>query len=476
MSFCSASKSANSGNFSTIILNGILIQPPCKEGFWGGKIRGLPVLEPKQNQKPATQKELAQISALRGRRVDVKWNPMKSPTLLRIAGVALCLFVASGLDRAKADEVIHLRDGFHNFRHRAMTEKKAHVAFLGGSITQNAKGHTAMIPAWLKEQFPDAELSVTNAGLSSTGSVSGAFRVADEVLAKGPIDLFVVEFAVNDDQDSMLDSETAIRGMEGIIRQVREASATTDILMVHYINPNLLAKAQAGEQSTSVAAHESVAEHWQITTVNLPIALAKATADESMDWERYGGVHPNQEGYRWATGFMTEALAQGWKGEPESPGISDHQVPAAPLDPGSYGRVRIIPLAETSLLGGWTLGKVGKELLPVGSIRGDYLDRPLIRGDEPGSIFYAEFSGRALTAFVLAGPDAGRLDVSIDGGDWKPVTLFHSFSTGLNYPRTVILADDLNSQFHQAAIRISTSKPEGSKGHAASILKLGANE
>ncbi|MCB1231891.1 MAG: SGNH/GDSL hydrolase family protein [Verrucomicrobiae bacterium] len=401
---------------------------------------------------------------------------MKSPTLLRFAGAALFLFVASEMDRATADEVIHLRDGFHNFRHRAMTDKKAHVAFLGGSITQNAKGHTAMIPAWLKEQFPEAEISVTNAGLSSTGSVSGAFRVADDVLAKGPVDLFVVEFAVNDDQDSMLDRETAIRGMEGIIRQVRGKSSTTDILMVHYINPDLLAKAQAGEQATSVAAHESVAEHWHITTVNLPVALAKATADGSMNWERYGGVHPNQEGYRWATGFMTEALAQGWKSEPETPGIVEHKVPDAPLDPGSYGRVISIPLSQTSLLEGWTLGKVGKELLPMGSIRSDYLDLPVLRGEEPGSIFYLEFSGRALTAFVLAGPDAGTLDISIDGGDWKPVTLFHRFSTGLNYPRTVILADDLKSQFHQAAIRISETKPEGSEGHAASLLKLGVSE
>ncbi len=401
---------------------------------------------------------------------------MNSPTLSPTFTLALALMAIAGSGVMSADEVIHLRDGFDNFRHRAMIEKKAHVAFLGGSITQNAKGHTAMLPAWLKEQFPDTEFAVTNAGLSSTCSVSGAFRVADEVLAEGPVDLLVVEFAVNDDQDAMHDRRTAIRGMEGIIRQVRERSPATDILMVHFINPALLEKAQAGKQAISVAAHEAVADHWNITSVNLPVALAKATADGTMNWEQYGGVHPNQDGYRWVTGFFTEALRQGWgDGEPATE-ITAHASPETPLDPASYGSVKNLDLARVAMLGGWTLGQVGKELLPVGSIRGDYLDRPVLRADEPGSMLYVEFMGRALTAFVLAGPDAGSVEVSIDGGDWKPVTLFHQHSANLNYPRSVVLADDLRPGFHQAALRVAETRPEGSAGHAVTLLKLGLNE
>lgn len=398
---------------------------------------------------------------------------MNSPSLLRIAAIALALSAASS---AEAGEVITPRDGFQNFHHLASTEKKAHVAFLGGSITQNGKGHTAMLPHWLRKQFPETEFTVTNAGLSSTCSVSGAFRVATDVLSQGPVDLFVVEFAVNDDQDAAHDRETAIRGMEGVIRQVRAHNPAADILMVHFINPHLLEKAQAGEASTSVAAHEAVAEKWNITTVNLPLALAQSIEEDSMDWERYGGVHPNQEGYRWATRFMEKALEQGWQEHPEPNQVTAHETPASPLDPGSFGSVKSVPLSNVAMLGGWTLGKVGKELLTVGSIRGDYLDLPVLRTDEPGSMLYVEFLGQALTAFILAGPDAGILEVSVDGGDWNPVSLFHQHSANLNYPRTVILAEDLSSGFHQVALRVSETKPEGSSGHAVSILKLGINE
>jgi hypothetical protein len=79
-------------------------------------------------------------------------------------------------------------------------------------------------------------------------------------------------------------------------------------------------------------------------------------------------------------------------------------------------------------------------------------------------------------AFVLAGPDSGALEVSVDGSDWRRVELYHSFSKGLNYPRTVILADDLAGSYHTAAIRTAEEKPAGSEGNAATILFFGVNE
>ncbi|MCB1064118.1 MAG: SGNH/GDSL hydrolase family protein [Verrucomicrobiae bacterium] len=401
---------------------------------------------------------------------------MKSPTRLLFLSSILTIAAVLNTGAFAVEPTIHLRDGFANLRHRATVDKKAHVAFLGGSITQNTRGHTAMIPAWLEETFPDTKFTFTNAGLSSTCSVTGAFRVADDVIAKGPVDLLVVEFAVNDDQDASHDQKTATRGMEGIIRQVRAHNPAADILMVHFVNPDLLAKAQAGESSVSITAHESVAEHWGITTVNIANALAASTEAGNMDWAQYGGVHPKSEGYRFASDFMIDAIQSSWKDQPVTSEIAAHQAPDKPLDENSYGKVRAFDLQQASWLGGWKFGPVGKDLMPLGSIREDYLDRPMLRGEEAGNIIYLDFMGRALTAFVLAGPDSGDLEVSIDGGDWKRVPNFHRFSTGLNYPRSLILADDLTSGFHIGAVRIASEIPEGSQGHAVSILKLGINE
>ena len=401
---------------------------------------------------------------------------MKSPTLIRLSSLSLALLGSVVVPAWSQEEEgpLRLRGDFSRFHQAAREADQAHVAFLGGSITQNAKGHTAMIPQWLQEQYPDTEFTFTNAGLSSTCSVSGAFRVADDILAKGPVDLLVVEFAVNDDQDAAHDRASAIRGMEGIIRQVRAQSPGADILMVHFVNPALLEKAQAGERSISIAAHEAVAAHWDLTTVNLAEALASSTASGEMDWKQYGGVHPNQDGYRFASDLMIEALRHGQSSADGATGAPSVN-PEAPLDAGSFGDPLSIPLEQVAWLGGWELAPVSRDLLPVGGIRGDYEGRPALRAEDAGSMLYLEFDGQSLTAFVLAGPDAGDLEVSIDGGDWTPVPLYHRYSKGLNYPRSVILVDGLPTGFHQAAIRIRDDKQPESQGHTATFLKFGVN-
>ncbi|MDP6208296.1 MAG: hypothetical protein QGG01_08320 [Roseibacillus sp.] len=76
---------------------------------------------------------------------------------------------------------LHVRSGLASLKQRLEMDRKCHVAFLGGSITQNTGGHTAMVPAWLKTKFPGVEVSLTNAGLGSTCSTSGAFLLEQDI-------------------------------------------------------------------------------------------------------------------------------------------------------------------------------------------------------------------------------------------------------------------------------------------------------
>jgi hypothetical protein len=80
----------------------------------------------------------------------------------------------------------------------------------------------------------------------------------------------------------------------------------------------------------------------------------------------------------------------------------------------------------------------------------------------------APFSGETLGAYVLAGPDAGTVEVSIDAGPFKPVLLKHAYSGGLHYPRTVILASGLADGKHTARIRLAKSESKT----AARIVRL----
>lgn len=367
---------------------------------------------------------------------------------------------------------VRMRSDFHRFRQRAESGKPTRVVTLGGSITENARGHSAQVPAWLKQRFPKADFQFTNAGISSTCSTTGAFRLERDVLAGGRVDLLIVEFAVNDDQDAGHAERECIRGMEGIVRHLRQAHPQADILMVQYVNPEMLAALLSGKKPLSLAAHEKVAEHYGIPSVNVAAEVASAVKEGRYTWEDYGGTHPKPFGYQVAVNMMVSALERGMA--TEDGGSEGHPLPP-PLDSGNYGNGAWVDVQEAAWLGGWKYGKVGKGLLPVGAIRPRYEEYEVLRGDGAGTTLYLDFEGRAVGAFVLAGPDAGMVEFSVDGSPWQKKTLYHQHSGKLNYPRSVMFASDLSPGRHQLVLRLAEAKPEGSEGRAAAILFFEVN-
>ena len=49
-----------------------------------------------------------------------------------------------------------------------------------------------MVCEMLGQRFPDTKFTFTNAGISSTCSDTGAFRMQRDVLSKGPLDMLFV--------------------------------------------------------------------------------------------------------------------------------------------------------------------------------------------------------------------------------------------------------------------------------------------
>lgn len=362
--------------------------------------------------------------------------------------------------------------GVSNFIARMEKEQKAQVAFIGGSITQNKNGHSRMVAEWLEKEFPHVDFTFINAGLSSTCSVTGAFRVEEDVLSKDQIDLLIVEFAVNDNQDAAHDRQTAIRGLEGILRQYFAANPTGDAISVQYVNPEILKNHQDGNSTVSVEAHKAVARHYDIPIVDVGLALAREIQAGRMTWEEdYHETHPNQKGYRFASGLITQVISDTVSGEtPQTVTLPD------PLDALSYSGVQRVDPRALNWLGGWKYAPVSKDLLPLGSIRSDYGKFQALRSESEGDYLYYTFQGTMIGAFILAGPDAGALEVSVDAGEWERVELYHRFSENLNYPRSVILADGLSNAYHQIAIRTAQSSNEGSRGGAATVLYFSVNQ
>ena len=369
---------------------------------------------------------------------------------------------------------IHRRSDLANARLRFEKDKAGHVAFIGGSITE-MNGYRPMVCEVLQKRFPETKFTFTAAGISSTCSTTGAFRLGEHVLSKGPLDLFFVEFAVNDDQDAAHVHRQCIRGMEGIVRQVRKHNPRAEIVITYFVNPPMLELLQQGKTPVSIAAHEKVAEHYGVSTIHLAKEVADRIEAGSLTWKTYGGTHPKPPGNAICAAMIDELMTACWtKPLPDNAAGKPHALPAKPLDERSYGRGRFVDLSCAKVKAGWELGVPPWKSLP-GSCRTRFVSAKMLSAEKPGAQLSLEFTGAAVGAYVLAGPDAGIVEASIDGGPFEKLDLFHRFSKGLHYPRTVIFADELADGKHTLVLRTTDQRNEASKGSAARILEFVAN-
>jgi lysophospholipase L1-like esterase len=384
----------------------------------------------------------------------------------------LAVPVIRGADDRPFGDNVEMRGRLDNCRLRFVNEKKGTVAFMGGSITE-MNGYRPMVCDILRKRFPDTDFKFVDAGVSSTTSTTGSFRLASDVLADGPVDLFLVEFAVNDDQDGHHTREQCIRGMEGIIRHARAANPNIDIVMTFFVNETMLATLQAGKTPLTIDAHETVAKHYQVPTIDLAKEVAGEITAGKLTWKQYGGVHPAPFGNAICARMIGELFSRAWAGPPaKDAAIIGHALPAEPLDPLSYEKGRFIDLETAKVVRGWTIGVPDWAHLSGGK-RERFTKVPMLCASDPGAELTLDFEGTAAGAYVLAGPDAGIVDASIDGGPFVAVDLYHDFSKGLHYPRTVLFAADLKPGKHSLVLRASNETR--SAGHAVRILHLVAN-
>ncbi len=390
-----------------------------------------------------------------------------APVLLALVGPS-----AHAADPARpfGDNVV-LRGNLNNSRLKFEQSKKGNVAFLGGSITE-MEGYRPMVCDILKKRFPETEFTFTNAGIASTCSTTGAFRFSRDVLAHGPVDLFFLEFAVNDDQDAHHTREECIRGIEGILRHALAANPNMDIVITFFVNETMLKDLQAGKVPLSIEAHQAVAEHYGISTINLAKEAAEEITAGKLTWRQYGGVHPAPYGNGICAKMIDELLNRAWSAPlPANAALAKHEVPAA-IDPLSYVDGHFIDPKQAQIKSGWTVEVPDWNSLPGGK-RPRFTSIPMLTATEPGAEATLDFKGTAVGAFIVAGPDAGMLEVTIDDSPTRKVNLYQSYSSGLHYPCTVMFGTDLKPGDHTLSIRVSDGTK--SSGHAARIMEFVVN-
>ncbi len=373
---------------------------------------------------------------------------------------------------ATGNDHVALRGDFQNARIQFTKAKAGTVAFIGGSITE-MDGYRPMVCDILKGRFPETEFNFIDAGIASTCSTTGAFRLDTDVLQRGDVDLLFIEFAVNDDQDAHHSAADCIRGMEGIVRHARTHNPNIDIVITFFVNESMLETLQQGKTPLTIQSHTKVAEHYKIPTIGLANEVADRITASELTWQRYGGVHPAPFGNAIAASMIDELMSQAWASPLASDAaIRPHTIPAMPLDPHSYAGGRFIDPATAKVKQGWTLAVPDWASLP-GSKRERFSNLPMLSADQPGDTVSLNFEGTAVGAYVVAGPDAGIIEAQVDGETWQTIDLYHQYSKGLHYPRTVMFAADLEPGKHTVTLRISGDTH--SLGHAARIIQFVAN-
>lgn len=360
-----------------------------------------------------------------------------------------------------SDKNFTLRGDYQNSRIQFEQNKRGHVAFIGGSITE-MNGYRPMVCAMLKQRFPGTEFNFTAAGISSTCSDTGAFRLQRDVLSKGPLDMLFVEFAVNDDQDSDQAYHDALRGMEGIIAQARKHNPKVDIVMTMFVNENILEKLQKGEITDSVKAHSKVAEHYNISVNHLAQELAELITAGKMNWKKFGGVHPNQYGNTMCATMIANALLPEWQKPLAVDAVAkDH--PAVPLlDPKSYSRGRLLPFSDINTDEHWKKDVPNWPKENKGKVRGHFINTPMIYSSTAGAKLSIKFTGTAIGAYMLSGPDTAIVKVTVDGKQSKEIDTLRKYSS-FNYPMTVMFFNELEDGEHTLELEILPN-PIGGKG------------
>lgn len=374
----------------------------------------------------------------------------------------------------EAKQCYTLRGDYRNSYQMFEKERVGTVAFLGGSITE-MKGWRDMICEDLKQRFPYTKFTFIDAGIPSTGSTPGAFRLADDVLSKAKVDLLFVEAAVNDDTNGFNAIEQ-VRGMEGIVRHALLSNPSMDIMMLHFIYDPFIPKLDGGQMPDVILNHERVANHYLIPSVNLATEIAARMREGEFNWEQFGGTHPKPLGHAYYAATINKVLDEMYAScIAAGTAVKPHVLPAVPLDGYSYTNGKLVDIRQAHINKGWQLVPSWTPRL-IAETRPGFVDVPMLETDRPGAKLTLDFEGTAVGIFCVSGPAAGILEYSIDGAPFKKLDTFTAWSGGLYIPWVYMFDTELPKGKHRLMLRMSKDHHPQSKGTACQIRQFVVNE
>lgn len=366
-----------------------------------------------------------------------------------------------------------IRDGLPVFYKKAEAQVPVTVAFLGGSITYNP-GWREMICKYLQQRFPNTPFHFIAAGIPSLGSVPHAFRLQQDVLDTGKVDLLFVEAAVND-RSNGTDSVTQIRSLDGIVRHTKKNNKEVDIVLMSFADPNKLKDYSEGKKPVEVENHELVAQYYSYPSLNLAKEVYDKIQAKEFSWEHdFKNLHPSPFGQKLYYESIKDLLEKCFNKADSSSGIIAKKKLLPPMNEYSFQSGCYYPISGATLTGFERIA----DWAPADSAatRKGFVNIPVLEALKPGSQLTLSFKGTAVGIAVLAGPDAGVLEYSIDNGSFVKFDLFTQWSKKLHLPRYKLFSGNLKKGEHTLRLRIAQDKNAQSNGTACRIVYFLVNQ
>lgn len=391
-----------------------------------------------------------------------------------IALIVISLFLGDSLGVAFAETIAfkpsepkmeRFRLGAPHFLEKIAKGEQTRIAYFGGSITA-ADGWRPMTFKRLKEAHPQVDFREINAAIGGVGSDLGVFRLRHDVLQYDP-DLVFVEFTVNDNGMSY---DRILKQIEGIVRQIWENDATTDIIFVYTFCVGRENDYRANKTPVAVSASEMVADFYGIPSIDLNVPVVelekKGKLTFQADTEEEGkilfstdGVHPLTKGHEVYADVVMNFLEKMRLLDSQSPyPRSEARVEKLnnSLVDDNYENAKMVPINPAQLVGKWSPLPPDSHLSWIKERVGD----SVYTSDTPGAKLTIRFKGSYLAVYDILGPNGGQVWVTVDGERrTKPVPRFDSFCTYWRLA-TLAIASDLDPAVeHTATIEISEEEP-----------------
>ncbi len=287
---------------------------------------------------------------------------------------------------------------------RAEAGERIVLGVIGGSITEGysatrrENSYAELVLKWWQEKFPQADISLVNAGIGGTSSYLGVHRVDDDLLKHEP-DFVIVEFSVNDGNDYFHQ-----KSYDNLVRRI----------LLHEKLPACLLLFMSTENgSTAQQVHSNIGFRYKLQMISYVNAVEHEVDSGAFAWSDISpdGVHPNDHGHAFCAELITAYLDEVYANIESIKAPKPFKEPPATVE--TYMNSRLIK-AEALDANGYSLKRVAGAY-PVG----------LVGTGEYG--FELEFS--SLGILYLKTPGAsGEYDVIIDGE--RVMSLDSGFTNG----------------------------------------------